>query len=308
MILTNFKRVLTAGFLNFWRNGWVSLATVLIMVITLSAVGSLFFGKNILLTVLDQLQDKVDVTVYFRTEAEEPEVLFLKDSLSELSEVKSIEYISKEEALVAFKDRHAENNLIIQSLDELSDNPLGASLNIKAKDPSQYESIARFLESGLPAQANVFSSIDKINYKQNKVVIDRLANILQASRKLGAGVSFALIFVALLVTFNTIRLAIYTNKEEIKIMRLVGASNRYIRSPFVVEGVFYGLVSAIVTMILFYPLTLWLGPLSERFFGGINVFHYYLNNFGQLFLILSAVGIALGTFSSWIATRRYLKV
>jgi len=308
MILTNFKRVLTAGFLNFWRNGWVSLATVLIMVITLSAVGSLFFGKNILLTVLDQLQDKVDVTVYFRTEAEEPEVLFLKDSLSELSEVKSIEYISKEEALVAFKDRHAENNLIIQSLDELSDNPLGASLNIKAKDPSQYESIARFLESGLPAQANVFSSIDKINYKQNKVVIDRLANILQASRKLGAGVSFVLIFVALLVTFNTIRLAIYTNKEEIKIMRLVGASNRYIRSPFVVEGVFYGLVSAIVTMILFYPLTLWLGPLSERFFGGINVFHYYLNNFGQLFLILSAVGIALGTFSSWIATRRYLKV
>jgi cell division transport system permease protein len=302
MIWVNIKRVIKAGFINFWRNGWVSLATILIMVITLSVFGSLIFGKAILLTVLDQLQDKVDITVYFKTDAGEDEIISLKNSLSKLDEVKETDYVSREEALLAFQERHAQNSLIIQSLEELDENPLGASLNIKAKSPSQYESIARFLEAG------VFSSIDKINYRQNKLVIDRLANILQASKKLGAGISFVLAFVALLVTFNTIRLAIYTNKEEIKIMRLVGASNHYIRSPFMVEGILYGLISAIVAMVLFYPLTLWLGPLSERFFGGINVFHYYLSNFFQIFFILFVIGVTLGALSSWVATRRYLKV
>ncbi len=301
MIWTNLKRITKTGFVNFCRNSWVSVATILIMVITLSTIGSLIFGKAILLAVLDQLEDKVDITIYFKTDASEGDVNSLQEYLKQLDEVKDMEYISREDALLSFRERHKENNLITQSLDELEDNPLGASLNIKAEDPEQYESIARFLEAGL------FSGVDKINYKQNKVVIDRLANILTSSRRLGAGISFVFIFVALLVTFNTIRMAIYTNKEEIKIMRLVGASNRYIRSPFVVEGVLYGLVSSIITMILFYPLTYWLGPLSERFLGGVNIFYYYLDNFFQMFLILFVVGIFLGVVSSWVATRRYLK-
>lgn len=298
----SFKRILKSGFINFWRNGWVSVATVLVMVITLSAVSSLVFGKAILNTVLGNLQDKVDVTVYFKTDADESGILALRESLSKLDEVKDVDYVSREEALAAFEERHSQNSLIIQSLEELGANPLGASLNVKAKDPAQYESVARFLEAG------VFSVVDKINYRQNKVVIDRLANILQSSRKLGAGMSVVLALVAFLVAFNTIRLAIYTNKEEIKIMRLVGASNRYIRSPFVIEGFIHGLVSAVITILLFYPLTFWLGPLSERFFGGINVFHYYLANFFQIFIVLTTVGIVLGGLSGWIAVRRYLRV
>lgn len=306
MILVNIKRVVKAGFVNFWRNGWVSLATILIMVITLSTVGSLVFGKAVLSTVLDQLENKVDITVYFKTDASESDIGSLEDSLSKLDEVRVLEYISRDSALLAFEERHAENTLIIQSLEELGGNPLGASLNIKAKNPSQYESIARFLESGLTAQAGS-PIIDKINYRQNKMVIDRLTSILDTAKNLGTGLSLVLVFVALLVTFNTIRLAIYTNREEIKIMRLVGASNRYIRSPFMIEGVLYGVVSTIVTMAMFYPLTYWLGPLSERFFGGINIFYYYLANFFQLFVVLLAVGVLLGTVSSWVAARRYLR-
>ena len=277
------------------------MATILIMVITLFSIGSLVFGKAILLTVLDQLQDKVDITVYFKIDAEESDITFLQESLSDLSEVKNVMYVSKEDALKSFQERHAENTLIIQSLEELGANPLGSSLNIKAKDPSQYESIARFLE------ASVFSTVDKINYRQNKTIIDRLSAILQTSKNLGTGISILLALIAVLVTFNTIRLAIYTNREEIKIMRLVGASDRYVRSPFVVGGILYGLISSTVTVILFYPLTFWLGPLSERFFGGINLFYYYLSNFFQMFFILLAVGVLLGVFSSWVATRRYLK-
>jgi len=302
MIWVNLKRVVKSGLVSFWRNGWVSLTTIMVMIITLSVLGSLLFGKAILLSVLGQLQNKVDITVYFKADAKESDIVTLQESLSGLDEIKDLNYVSREDALVAFRNRHAENTLIIQSLEELEDNPLGASLNITAQNPSQYESIARFLE------ASVFSSIDKINYRQNKVVIDRLTNILQTSKNLGTGISIVLIVIALLVTFNTIRLAIYTSRGEIKIMRLVGASNRYIRSPFIVEGILYGFISAVVTMTLFYPLTLWLGPLSERFFGDINIFYYYIANFFQIMLLLSAVGISLGVVSSWFATRRYLRV
>jgi len=302
MIWINFKRILKNGFVHFWRNGWVSVATILVMVMTLFSIGSLIFGRAILATVLDQLQDKVDITVYFKTDAGESDITFLRESLSDLSEVKGVVYISKEEALKSFQERHVENTLITQSLEELGENPLGSSLNIKAKDPSQYEGITRFLEAG------VFSAIDKINYRQNKIIIDRLSAILQTSKNLGTGVSILLALIALLVTFNTIRLAIYTNREEIKIMRLVGASDKYVRSPFIVGGVLYGFISTIAAMILFYPLTFWLGPLSERFFGGINLFYYYLSNFFQMFFILLMVGVLLGVFSSWVATRRYLKV
>lgn len=301
MILVKIKRIVKAGLISFWRNGWVSVATILVMVMALFVIGSLLFGKALLLSALDDLQDKVDVTVYFKTDASEEDVVSIQDSLLNLEEVKDVEYISQNQALELFRGRHADNSLIIQSLDELGDNPLGASLNIKAKNPSQYENIARFLEAG------VFASIDKVNYHQNKVVIDRLAAILQASKKVGTGISVVLTLVALLVTFNTIRLAIYTTREEIKIMRLVGASNRYIRGPFVVEGVLYGFVSSAVAMVLFYPLTLWLGPAAESFFGGINLFGYYLTNFFEIFMILLLIGVGSGVFSSWIAARRYLK-
>ena len=288
--------------MNFWRNGWVSLATILVMIITLFVLGSLIFGRALLNSTLSQLEDKVDITVYFKTGANEGEILSMKDKLSKLDEVKEINYISAEKALQDFRERHVDNALITQSLDELAENPLGANLNIKAKDTSQYESIARFLE------ASAVSSIDKINFRQNKAIIERLGNILNASRNVGLGATLVLGIIAVLVAFNTIRLAIYTSKDEITVMRLVGASSRHIRGPFVVEGIMYGVFAAIFTMFIFYPLTLWLGPLAERFFSGPDLFAYYISNFFQIFAILLLTGVGLGSLSSFIATRRYLKV
>ncbi len=302
MFWVNVKRVFKSGFMNFWRNGWVSLATILVMVVTLFVLGSLIFSRALLNSTLAQLEDKVDITVYFKTGANEGEILSMKDKLSKLDEVKEINYISSEKALQDFRERHADNALITQSLDELAENPLGANLNIKAKDTSQYESIARFLE------ASTISSIDKINFRQNKAIIERLGNILNASRNAGIGATLVLSIIAVLVAFNTIRLAIYTSKDEITVMRLVGASSRYIRGPFIVEGIMYGVFAAIFTMLIFYPLALWLGALAERFFGGPDLFAYYISNFFQIFAILLLAGVGLGSLSSFIATRRYLKV
>jgi cell division transport system permease protein len=302
MIWTKIRRGIKTGFINFWRNGWVSLATILVMVITLFVIGGLIFGQALLNSTLSRLQNKVDITVYFKTGTLENEIFSVRDELAKLNQVASIDYISADQALSNFKERHADNALITQSLDELGQNPLDASLNIKAKDPSQYDDISQFLE------ANTISSIDKIDYSQNKAVIDRLANILSASRTAGFGIILVLSVIAVLVAFNTIRLAIYTSRDEITIMRLVGASSRYIRGPFIIEGAMHGLVAAIFTMAIFYPLTYWLGPKAETFFGGPNLFNYYLSNFFELFAVLLIFGILLGSFSAFIATRRYLKV
>jgi len=291
---------------NFWRNGWVSLATVLIMVVTLFSIGSLIFARAVLGSMISQIRDKVDITIYFKIDALEQDIFTFKDSISKLSEVRVVDYISAEQNLEKFKERHKDNALIAQSLEELGENPLGAALNIKAKEISQYEAVAKFLESESKTVSG--SIIDKVNYFQNKKIIDRLSKILDSSKKLGSILSFILIIISIIITFNTIRLAIYISREEIGVMRLVGASSRFVAGPFIIEGIMYGIISAIVTIVLFYPTTLWLGPLTENFFSGVNLFRYYVSNLGQIFLVLLFVGTSLGAISSLIAVRRYLKV
>jgi cell division transport system permease protein len=283
------------------------------MVTTLFVIGGLIFFNVILTSTLSLLEAKVDISVYFKTDAPEEDILALRDSLTELNEVKSIEYISREQALEEFSRRHTNNALITQSLAELEENPLGAALNVKAKNPSQYESITRFLEGSstilLDNKSLAFSSIiDKVNYRQNKLVIDRLSSILALSRQAGLGISLVLAFIAVLVTFNTIRLAIYTSRDEISVMRLVGASNQRVRGPFIVEGIVHGLFASLITVLIFYPLTFWLGPKAENFFGGLNIFDYYLAHWFSIFSILFLTGIGLGMLSAYVAVRRYLKV
>lgn len=308
MLWTKVKRVTKAGFVNFWRNGFVSFASVLIMVVTLFVLGSVVFLGAVLESSLLQLQNKVDINVYFMTDAPESDILNLKTSLEALPEVSSVEYMTREDALADFRERHADDQTILGALEELDDNPLGAVFNIKAKETSQYEAVAEFLESGEALGAGDQTIIQKINYYDNKIVIEKLSDIINSTERLGFALSLVLIFLSLIITFNTIRLAIYTAREEISVMRLVGASNRYVRAPFVVEGVMYGVTAAIIVLILFYPLTLWVGPMTERFFGSINVFDYYLSHFGQMFLIIIASGIVLGALSSYLAVRRYLKI
>lgn len=307
MFWTKIKRIIKAGFVNFWRSGLVSLTTVLIMVITLFVIGSLVFARTLLSSTLIQIQDKVDISIYFKTDANENDIMTLKNSISKLNEVKEVIYISKDEAIKNFQERHKDNALIIQSLTELSDNPLGAVMNIKAKDPSQYETIAKFLQTEIDIE-DPSSIIDKINYFQNKNVIDKLTKIINSSKSLGVSLSIVLIIISILVSFNTIRLAIYTARDEISVMRLVGASNKNVSGPFMVEGIMYGVISSLVTIALFYPFTYWLGPETESFFGGMNIFNYYLSNFVSLFFILLSIGVFLGALSSFIAVRRYLKV
>jgi len=301
----NVKRVARYGLISFVRNGFVSLTAVLIMTITLFVVAFLMISGAALDATLKQLTEKVDVTVYFTTEATEGEITSMKTAIEALPEVAVVTYISREEALAVFRERHKGDRLTLQALDELGGNPLGASLEIRAKQTSQYESIATFLEAQQKSGGTA-ASIDKVNFFQNKTAIDRLTNIIETSRRIGIAVALVLGISTILIAFNTIRLAIYTARDEIGVMNIVGAGHWYVRGPFMVAGILYGLVSGLIVLLLLYPLTLWLGPGSERFFGSFNVFTYFIEAFPALFLIIVASGIGLGALSSYLAVRRYL--
>jgi cell division transport system permease protein len=302
MIFTSFRRVVKNAFVSFWRNGWVSVATILVMVLATFMVGSLILFLVLLESTLNEVEKKVDVTVYFKTDAVEPDIKHVEELLMRLPEVRAVTYISREDALKEFKDRHRDNTLISSALDELNENPLGANLRVQAQNSTDYESITKFLEGGN------FPSIDKVNYRQNQLVFDRLSRVLTVSRNVGIGVSAVLALIAFLVAFNTIRLAIYTSRDEIGIMRLVGASSWHVRGPFLIEGVIHGFFASFISTLLFWPITLWIGPKAHAFFSGVDLFSYYVSNFFQFFFVLFLVGIVLGVFSSLVATRRYLKI
>lgn len=305
---TKLKRIIKTGFINFFRSGYVSLASVLVMVVTLSVISSIIFLGAILGMTLDELRDKVDVNVYFLTTASEESILSIKDRLAALPEVERVEYVSRGQVLEAFKQRHENDQVTLQALDELGDNPLGAVLNIKARNPSQYQGISDFLNQENILSKNDSPIIDKINYFQNKTVIDRLSKIIDSSQRLGTALTVVLVFVSILITLNTIRLAIYISKDEISVMQLVGASKNYIKGPFIITGIMYGLLSGIITLILFLPLTYWLGSLTENFFAGINIFDYYISNILQISFIIFASGVGIGAISSYLAVRKYLKL
>ncbi len=304
------KRVFRAGFLNFWRNGFVSFASVLMMVSTLLVIGLAMFAGVILNTTLEQFRDKADMDVYFTTDAPDARIVDIEASLKALPQVESVQYISRDDALAQFRERHQNDQLTLQALDELGDNPLGAVLNVKAKDITQYDVIANFLQGQDALASGSPQVIDKINYfdQEHRDAIDRLVQITDSGKWIGGFIIGLFVLITIAISFNTLRLTIYSSREEIQVMRLVGAGKTYIRAPFMVEGVLYGLIAAIITLLLFYPLAWWLGNATEGFFGGINVFDYYLSHFLLFFGIIAGSGVVLGAVASLLAVRRYLKI
>jgi len=302
-MFTILKRVLKAGTLSFWRNRWISTATVLVMVITLLLISSLVILSAITSAVLADLQSKVDITVYFNLETTDDQIESVQKELEQFPEVESVEYVSRDEALVRFREKHSDNELIQASLDEVGDNPLQASLNIQARDIAEYGTISSFLESRRFADL-----VDSVNFRENQRIIERLSSIIAFVKRAGLILAVVLTVVAILVAFNTIRLTIYSMREEIGVMRLVGGSNWYIRGPFIIEGALYGLVAAIIAFLIFLPVVFFTSPRLVNFLPGIELSQYFAQNWWQILFMQVVVGIGLGIISSFIAIRRYLRI
>lgn len=305
--MSQFQRIIKAGFLNFRRNGLVSWAAILIVTITLSVITAIILLQAVLASSLNQIKNKVDVSIYFTVDAPEEKILALKETLETLPEVALVTYTSSSEALALFRERHSNDYPTIQALDEIGENPLGAYLNVKAKEVSQYENIANFMKGDNALVLGSASIIDKVNYYQNKTVIDRLNNIINGAQRLGILITLILVVLSIIITFNTIRLTIFISKEEIGIMRLVGASKTRVRGAFMMEGAIYGVVATLITLLAFLPITFWLGRKMTLFLG-LDLSHYYFSNIFEIAVIILLSGVLLGTISSLLATRKYLNI
>lgn len=301
-MFTVLKRVIKAGWSGFFRDGGLTAVTVFILVLTISLFTSLFLFQEIGRFLISSLEEKADISVYFKEEALEIDIFEIKEELSKISEVKDIKYVSREKALADFVERHQENPVLMASLAEVGRNPFLASLNIMAFEPGQYQTIANFF-----GKISLENLVEKIDYYQRKPVIEGIFAITSTVNQIFLFLSVILAVVAILVTFGTIRLAISNSKEEIKIQRLVGASTWFIRGPFLVQGAISGIFAALICLLLFSLFTWFLGPRIEIFFSGLDIFHFFSANFWKIFLIQFAAGISLSVISSFLATRRYLR-
>lgn len=312
-MLVSLKRIIRSGFVGFWRNAFVSFTSILVMVVALFAIATTTFKAYSLENILVEFQNRVDINLYFVVDAPLEEIEALKAEVETLPEVSEVVLTTQEEALEQFRLRHQNDELMLQGLEQLNDNPLGASLRIKANETSQYERIASFLEEKKEQETVATALIDRINFRRNEGAINLMTEFIEQQRQRNEVISIILIVIASFVMFNTVKLAIYNSREEIAVMRLVGASNYYITWPFLIVGIMQGLIAGVLVLGLLYPALLWdetlFYPLN---FPGISMqeflIDYFVSNLGQIFAFVVGGGVLISVVSSFVAVRKYLHV
>ena len=295
-------RTFQEGAKNYSRNGWLTVTTVVVMTLSLFIVSLTMLIGVTSSMVLDNLKNKINISVSFQDDVPEEDILTIKKSLEKYKEVDSVEYISKEKALSTFIALGAGNPVINESLDAIGENPLPASLNIKAHTPEQYPIIASALN-----QAVFKDDISRVNYEKNKIAIERLDNINKLTRKFGIILGIIFMAIAFLITFNTIRINMHSRRSEFEIMRLVGASNTYVRMPSVFEGIFYGLTAAVATLTILFIAIHALSPMLKGFSADGTLFDYYIGHFFMIAAVVIICSVLIGGLGGAVAVRKYLK-
>ena len=302
-MLTSFRRIIGLGWQNMVRDGGIAVANIFIMMIPIILVSSLFLLKDVSRFMIDSLEAKADISVYFNEDTLEDDILKVKEKISEIPQVNEVEYVSKDKAYNDFSERHKDNATLMESLQEVNGNPFMASLNVKAMGVSQYDEVADLLNHD-----DYKAMVSKVNYSEKKSVIEKIFSVTAGANKAGIVMFAVLGFISILVTFNTIRMAIVNRKEEIEIQRLVGASKWFIQGQFFVEGLIFGLLAAIFCFLIVAAASWYANASLAAMLPGLSLWGNLMASVGVLFLIQLATGTGLGILSSLIATMRYLKV
>ena len=306
--LITLERILKNGVISFGRNIWLAIAAIAMMGITLTillfaTVASATFNHTI-----SDLTSHIDVSVYLKDTVTVPQRDQLVKDLKNIDNVKSVTYISKDEVLKRYQQQNANNPLLLSAISQ-TDNPLSAELHIKPKDPNKLDSIKSFLDK--PATAAI--QADPTSYSgDRKAAIDKITKATHFFQEAGVVGIAVFIIISMLIIFNTIRMAIFNRRDELVIMRLLGASTWFIRGPFVVETMLYGAVAAAISLIICAGLfAVASSTLQASSFGLLDISysnHYFRQHLGAILTIQLMVGIIIGAASSAIATRRYLKL
>ena len=216
--------------------------------------------------------------------------------------IKSIEYVSQDQALATFNQNHQGNAVLAKALQEVGDNPFLASLNITTNgNPLQYSSVANIL------QTSDFSKlIDKVVFPKD--TIDKIYSITSSVNLFGIILGIILVIVAISVVFSTIKLAVENSKEEIATMRTVGASDWFIRGPFVIQGIIYGVISFLICILLSGLSAYFLAPALQNVLPGFNIFDYFLTNLWIFVILQLGFGVGVGIISALVVVKKYLEV
>lgn len=305
--LITLRRIIKTGCINFVRNASLSIAAMAVMLITLTIVLFSVIANATFTHTVQQITDKIDISVYLKDSVTINERDDLINRIKGLENTKSVEYISKDQALESYKKQNADNTDLLVAISQ-TDNPLPASLQIKPKDPNKINEIKTVLEE---PKVKALQS-DETSYSgDRKEAIDKITRATQFFRQ--AGIVGVLVFalISMLIIFNTIRMAIFNRRSEIQIMRLLGASTNYIRGPFVVETILYGIISASVSVVALNALfAAASSTLQASSLGLLDInysYQYFSNHFWLFLTVQMGIGILIGAVSSLIATRRYLK-
>lgn len=286
------------------RNIWLSIITVVIITLALFSVNLLLAVKILTSATVGAVKEKVDVSLYLKSEAPEELILALKSQVANFDSVKQVDYISKQAAIESFRAKHKNNPEILQALLELGKNPLSPSLIIKPKNINNYDELIVSLNK---IDNNI---IESRNFDDHKAVLAKIEAIAQKANQVGLFVSFLFILITILVVYNAVRVAIFTHKREIGIMKLVGASTWFIRAPYLISGLIYALLGVIMIIIIIYPFLNLIQPYLVEFFSGfeVNLLSYYNANFLLIFgLEFLAAGL-VNVLASLVAVGKYSKV
>ncbi len=299
-------RILVAGTRNFMRNAWLSTAATAVMTITLSIVILSFISNSALTSTIKGVTDKIDISIYLADGITTEQRTAFQRALLGSENVASVHYTSKEEAVADYSAKHSTDTKLLQAL-QVAGNALPASFQVKAKDPKKLNEVIAITTR--PEFKPLLDPTAPPNYTgQNKNTIDRIVRVSNFFKSSGLIASGVFVVISTLIIFNTIRMAIFTRKEEIEIMKLVGATKWFIRGPFIFEAILYGVIAAVIAASLSYGLLLGAGPKLSSYIdvtSTINFFRSY-----PLFIIIGelAIGIFIGAFSSMLAMSRYLKL
>jgi len=303
-----FERIIKSGVINFGRNIWLAIAAIAMMTITLTILLFAFVANVTFNHTISDITSHIDVSVYLKDSVTDSQRNKLTSEIYQVNNVKSISYISKAQALKDYEAINANNPNLLAAISE-TDNPLPASLDIKPKDPNQLQSIKDFLDK---PEIQALQS-DPTSYSgDRKAAIDNITRATHFFQEAGVVGIIVFILISMLIIFNTIRMAIFNRRDELVIMRLLGASTAFIRGPFIVETMLYGAAAASISLVLCAALfkiassTLQASSLglldigySNRFFGG---------HLGEILTLQILIGILIGAASSYTATKRYLKL
>lgn len=302
--MTKIRRIIKTGFSNFFRNGWLSVTASLIMSLALLSVGIFLILALSTNKIVHELKDKVDIVVNFKDSASESLIFQLKSDLMIRPEIKLVKYISKEDALKEFKSRDSVKREV-RDIVTPEDNPLPRGLQIQSVNLEQYDYVAELLKR--PSYAPY---IDSSSYDDNKTLIDNINQSVKFIERVGIGLSILFIVIAILVVFNTVRLAVTFRSKEIEIMRLVGASETFVKAPFLIEGFLYGFFALILSQGLILAGTqlsqkISTGTVFEKFIE--RIIPVYYSNFIFVLIVLAVVGTVIGVGASYLSLKRHVK-